>query len=87
MSTRPSASRLPLTIVFVTLLTLPAFTADMAGQTHRVTLTEGTNMAAAVSPDGTELAIDLVGRIWLLPIEGGAEVDGTHRREAWRLAE
>lgn len=37
-----------------------------------VTLTEGTNLAADVSPDGTKLALDLVGRIWTLPASGGA---------------
>ena len=39
--------------------------------TMEVTLTEGTNMAAALSPDGATLAIDLLGRIWTLPSEGG----------------
>lgn len=37
-----------------------------------VTLTEGTNMAAHVSPDGSTLVLDLVGRIWTLPVSGGA---------------
>jgi Tol biopolymer transport system component len=37
-----------------------------------VVLTEGTNMAAALSPDGRTLAIDLVGRIWTVPAEGGS---------------
>ena len=36
-----------------------------------VTLTEGTNFSAALSPDGKALALDLVGRIWTLPIGGG----------------
>ncbi|MEM7415709.1 MAG: amidohydrolase family protein [Gemmatimonadota bacterium] len=36
-----------------------------------VVLTEGTNMAVDVSPDGGTLAIDLVGRIWTLPAGGG----------------
>src|SRR5688572_4138104 len=36
-----------------------------------VTLTEGTSMAAAVSPDRRWIAIDLVGALWVLPIEGG----------------
>ncbi len=37
-----------------------------------LTITEGTNIAAAVSPDGRTLAIDLLGRIWTLPRAGGA---------------
>ncbi len=36
-----------------------------------VTLTEGTNVAAHLSPDGSTLAMDLVGRIWTLPVGGG----------------
>jgi len=36
-----------------------------------LTLTEGTSMAAAVSPDGRWIAFDLVGRLWLMPTNGG----------------
>src|SRR5262245_55143100 len=36
-----------------------------------VTLTEGTSMAAAPSPDHRWIAIDLLGGIWVLPIRGG----------------
>jgi Tol biopolymer transport system component/imidazolonepropionase-like amidohydrolase len=36
-----------------------------------VTITEGTNMAAALSPDGETVAIDALGRIWVLPASGG----------------
>lgn len=36
-----------------------------------VTLTEGTSMAAAVSPDHHWIAIDLVGALWVLPFTGG----------------
>ena len=36
-----------------------------------LTLTEGTSMAAAVSPDRRSIAIDLVGSLWVLPIRGG----------------
>jgi Tol biopolymer transport system component len=36
-----------------------------------VTVTEGTSMAVAVSPDGSTLAIDLQGSIWTLPATGG----------------
>ncbi|MGQ0765023.1 MAG: amidohydrolase family protein [Gemmatimonadota bacterium] len=36
-----------------------------------VTVTEGTSMAVAVSPDGSTLAIDLQGSVWTLPASGG----------------
>ena len=36
-----------------------------------LTLTEGTSMAAAVSPDRRSIAIDLLGSLWVLPIRGG----------------
>src|SRR5580765_2382543 len=36
-----------------------------------LTLTEGTSMAAAVSPDRRSIAIDLLGALWVLPIRGG----------------
>ncbi|MGE0360958.1 MAG: amidohydrolase family protein [Vicinamibacterales bacterium] len=37
----------------------------------RVTLTEGTSMAAALSPDGRTIAIDLLGAIWSYDAGGG----------------
>ena len=37
-----------------------------------LTLHEGTNMAAALSPDGRTIAIDLLGTLWTMPAEGGA---------------
>jgi Tol biopolymer transport system component len=36
-----------------------------------VTLTEGTAMSAAASPDRRWIAIDLLGGIWILPMRGG----------------
>jgi len=36
-----------------------------------VTLTEGTSMAAAASPDRRSIAIDLLGALWTLPFHGG----------------
>jgi len=40
-------------------------------RTIELTLTEGTAMAAAASPDRKWIAIDLVGGIWVLPFDGG----------------
>jgi Tol biopolymer transport system component len=36
-----------------------------------VTVTEGTNIAAAVSPDGKTIAFDLFGGLWLVGVTGG----------------
>lgn len=45
--------------------------APAAGQVH-VTVSEGTNIAPAVSPDGRTVAFDLYGVLWLVGIEGGS---------------
>src|SRR5882762_1851149 len=42
-----------------------------APHTVRLTLHEGTNMAAALSPDGRTMAIDLLGTLWTMPAQGG----------------
>ena len=51
-------------------------------------ITEGTNIAAALSPDGQTIAIDLLGRIWTLPRAGGTakvltDEFGDARQPAW----
>ena len=38
----------------------------------QVRITEGTNVAVALSPDEGTLALDLLGRIWVMPAGGGA---------------
>ena len=53
-----------------------------------VTVTEGTSMSVAVSPDGRTLAIDLQGSIWTLPAAGGTatritDVFNDARQPAW----
>jgi Tol biopolymer transport system component len=53
------------------LLTLLALTAPSAPPLVDVTVTEGTSMSVAVSPDRRTLAIDLQGSIWTLPGAGG----------------
>ncbi len=44
----------------------------VAPRAVHVTLHEGTNMAAALSPNGRTLAIDLLGTLWTMPAQGGA---------------
>jgi Tol biopolymer transport system component/imidazolonepropionase-like amidohydrolase len=59
-------------IVFLSLII--AFTCiipSCKNDTIEVTVSEGTNMAVALSPDNSTLAIALQGTIWTLPIEGG----------------
>jgi Tol biopolymer transport system component/imidazolonepropionase-like amidohydrolase len=40
--------------------------------TIEVTVSKGTNMAAALSPDHSTLAIAIQGSLWIVPVEGGA---------------
>src|SRR5688572_22820907 len=42
------------------------------GSTIDVTVSEGTSMSVAVSPDGRTLAADMQGSIWTMPASGGA---------------
>ena len=60
-------------IRFGLLLPLALVAASSPGSQVRqeVTVNEGTNMAAALSPDGSTIALDLLGRIWVVPAEGG----------------
>jgi Tol biopolymer transport system component/imidazolonepropionase-like amidohydrolase len=44
---------------------------QQASATIRLTLTEGTSMAAALSPDGRTIVIDLLGALWTLDANGG----------------
>src|SRR6185503_513112 len=49
-----------------------AINAQQAGdRAVHVTLHEGTSMAAAVSPDGRTIAIDLLGTLWTMAAGGG----------------
>lgn len=54
----------------------------------RVTVTEGTNMAADLSPDKKWIAMDLQGTIWVLPATGGTarpitDALGDCRQPSW----
>jgi len=57
------------------LSTLALATLTVTGQNVKpqvtVTVSEGTSMSVAVSPDGKTLAIDMQGSIWTLPSTGG----------------
>src|SRR6185436_20596208 len=48
-----------------------AIRAQTGARPVRVTLHEGTSMAAALSPDGRTIAIDLLGTLWTMPAAGG----------------
>jgi Tol biopolymer transport system component len=50
---------------------LMAQTAPKPATYVNVTVSEGTSMSVAVSPDGGTLAMDLQGSIWTLPAKGG----------------
>ena len=45
--------------------------AAQVSNTKKLTLTEGTNLATALSPDKSTLVLDLQGTLWLLPVAGG----------------
>lgn len=51
-------------------LALPASVAAQAADPVRVTVSEGTNVAAAVSPDGERIVLDLQGRLWMRGPDG-----------------
>lgn len=46
--------------------------AGSSGSERSVTVREGTNIAAAASPDGKTIAFDLYGVLWVMSTEGGA---------------
>ncbi|HJU42599.1 MAG TPA: LpqB family beta-propeller domain-containing protein [Vicinamibacterales bacterium] len=56
------------------ILSAAAFAAQTTSEPRQISLTlrEGTSMAAALSPDGRTLMIDLLGSLWTLPSNGGA---------------
>jgi Tol biopolymer transport system component/imidazolonepropionase-like amidohydrolase len=50
---------------------LPITAFALGADSLKVTLTEGTNMAADLSPDKRQIVIDLQGTLWLVPASGG----------------
>lgn len=76
------------TLVVATAGLVAALNAAPAPPQIDVTVSEGTSMSVAVSPDGRTLAIDLQGSIWTLPAAGGAakritDVFNDARQPAW----
>lgn len=77
----------PIRAVLWLALGLPGFLAAQATPVN-LTLSEGTNIAAALSPDGRTVAFDLLGRIWTVPVGGGSATVltdelGDARQPAW----
>src|SRR5438045_8727608 len=69
-------ARLVLSLVLVTLVagrTPGSVPLQDFATTRRIdlTITQGTSMSAAASPDRRSIAIDLLGGIWILPFRGG----------------
>ena len=59
-------------VLFVFTVAAGALGAAAAPTRVEVTVSEGTSMSVAISPDGRTLAIDMQGSIWTLPAAGGA---------------
>ena len=63
---------IPVAFVISLLLSVSVVAAQPASSRRvEVTLNEGTSMAIALSPDGTTLAIDLLGALWTVSVVGG----------------
>ncbi|MBI4539343.1 MAG: PD40 domain-containing protein [Gemmatimonadetes bacterium] len=80
--------RLSALAVSLGFLLVPSPLAAVQDREIRVTVEEGTNIAAALSPDGSRLVIDLQGRLWILPAAGGeartiTDELGDARQPAW----
>ena len=54
------------------LVSAPVPSAQLSTRGVAVTVHEGTSMAAALSPDGRTLVVDLQGALWTMPASGGA---------------
>jgi Tol biopolymer transport system component/imidazolonepropionase-like amidohydrolase len=75
-------------ITFSVVLSSKGIANEVNKSTVSLTVTEGTNMASALSPDGKSIAIDLQGTLYLLPVNGGeakALTDelGDERQPSW----
>jgi Tol biopolymer transport system component/imidazolonepropionase-like amidohydrolase len=77
-------------VALTALLFAPSYVAfqTSANGAINVTVSEGTSMSVAVSPDGRTLAVDLQGSIWTIPAAGGTatritDVFNDARQPAW----
>jgi Tol biopolymer transport system component/imidazolonepropionase-like amidohydrolase len=68
---RPAFVRRVWILALVAAAALALHAQPPAGRAVHITLHEGTSMAAAQSPDGRTLAIDLLGTLWTMPAAGG----------------
>ena len=76
------------TIIILSCLTLSLSLAAQSQQATRVVEVDRGAMDPAVSPDGTQIATSILGKIWIVPFEGGDAVQvtrgiGWDRRPAW----
>ncbi|HEX7081742.1 MAG TPA: amidohydrolase family protein [Gammaproteobacteria bacterium] len=69
----------------VLLLALAAAAAPARAEQRIANVSQGTNMALALSPDGESLIVDLLGRLWRLPSSGGGATQLTPDGEGARL--
>lgn len=66
-------------------LAVAAWAGTAAGEERIVNVSQGTNIAVALFPDGESLVVDLLGRLWRLPTSGGGATQLTPDDEAARL--
>jgi Tol biopolymer transport system component/imidazolonepropionase-like amidohydrolase len=64
-------SRLAPALILAAVLSSTILAIQPSGSEARLAITEGTSMAAAASPDGRTIVIDLLGALWTVPLEGG----------------
>ncbi|HZF29707.1 MAG TPA: amidohydrolase family protein [Gammaproteobacteria bacterium] len=70
---RPAFAALPPSMAVALLLLPSVFAAAGADADEQIAdLRQGTNISVAVAPRGDSLVVDLVGRLWRLPVSGGA---------------
>ena len=66
-------------------IAVAAWSSAAGGEERIVDVSQGTNIAVALFPDGESLVVDLLGRLWRLPATGGGATQLTPDDEAARL--